>query len=811
MLEVKKLLLVCSEDNPQVRNLLELVLDELSIDWSLLSTKDFPIEISSAQTPIVFISEINEKQSLSDFIQIRSTTIAQPLLLICPSESQDLIDLSIDLKVEDIATTPFSKDELSFRIRKLLSVQNPATKTMVNSVDATLLDQVNMNVVITDTDGIIQYINPTLLNFMGYSSEELLLQHVEKLGSGKMPDLFFKEMWDVLTTGHSWQGEYQNKKKNGTIYWEGAIISPLKEKNGQLKGFLSIQRPLHDNQPTHYHNWLKSARLSCLNECRNILLHHQDETSLYQEFIHNIVEKLDYELLYIALKSDPSTKELKIVASCGRANNYLKQLDLSFDENDVSGRGPVGVSIRTRQPSFTSVDAPHFKPWKHIAESHNFRSIVCIPLITSHETFGTIGFYSKEDSYSEDELNFLKVFASELAEGIQNIRQVNEKKAQHLRLKALSDELQTITENKTWFLANMSHEIRTPLNAIIGFSRLIRDSEENVPQVIGEYLEHIDTAGQLLTDIIGNTLDLSKIESGKMEVEMIDLDLHEFIKKIYHTQQSLAISKQLDYTYQLDPNVPQWIKGDRTLLNQIVVNLIGNAMKFTEPGKKLSLSLKNDHHYFLIEVKDEGIGMTKEQLAKVFQPFEQADASTRRQFGGTGLGLTITKKIIELLNGELLVESKSGEGSKFTIRLPLIHGEEKVVKPIEKNYRKDLSAIVVDDNPINLTLMKSVMRNLNVTCQTCVSGQDFLEQVDDIKPDFILLDLHMPHMDGFEVLERMPTELIPITFILSADVIKESKEACKKMGVSTFLSKPLDMDQLIDVLSYHFPAERTLT
>jgi len=206
-------------------------------------------------------------------------------------------------------------------------------------------------------------------------------------------------------------------------------------------------------------------------------------------------------------------------------------------------------------------------------------------------------------------------------------------------------------------------------------------------------------------------------------------------------------------------------------------------------------------------VEDEGIGMNEEQLSRVFEPFEQADNSTRRQFGGTGLGLSITRKMCDLLGGELQVESTLGKGSRFTARLPLVRGERRRSGPVEKNFRPGLSAIVVDDNSINLSLMKSVMKNLKITCQTCSSGKDFLERVGEAHPDFVLLDLHMPDMDGMEVLEAMPKELLPITFMLSADVFQDSRDACHAKGVNTFLAKPLDIDEFVGVLSKAFPGE----
>lgn len=353
---------------------------------------------------------------------------------------------------------------------------------------------------------------------------------------------------------------------------------------------------------------------------------------------------------------------------------------------------------------------------------------------------------------------------------------------------------------KTHFLANMSHEIRTPLNAIIGFSRLIRESGNEDEQSTSEYLRHIDTAGSLLSEVIGNVLDLSKIEEGKMKVELTNLSLHALIKGIFHVNKSLAMAKELDYSFCIHPDAMEWVKSDRTLLNQIAMNLVSNAIKFTDKGKKVTLRLDSEGDQTQIVVEDEGIGMDKEQLSRVFKPFEQADNSTRRQFGGTGLGLAITRKMCELLGGSLEVTSELGKGSSFVASLPLERGERRTERSVERKFRSELSGVVVDDNPVNLILMKSVMKNLGIHIQTCASGEEFLKLLKLDLPDFVILDLHMPDMDGKEVLSRIPKSLLSTTFMFSADVLEESRQACLKLGVDIFLSKPLNKDELVQVL-----------
>jgi signal transduction histidine kinase/CheY-like chemotaxis protein len=369
------------------------------------------------------------------------------------------------------------------------------------------------------------------------------------------------------------------------------------------------------------------------------------------------------------------------------------------------------------------------------------------------------------------------------------------------------DQALAASEAKSSFLANMSHEIRTPLNSILGFSQLIRESPQELPKTIDSQLQNIESAGILLKDVIGNLLDLSKIEHGKLATEIKPLNIHNLILGVFNMIQGLAKEKEVLCTYHIDEDMPKWILSDGTLLNQVCMNLMSNAIKFTDAGKNIKLRLRPEEEDFEILVEDEGLGMNDEQLQRVFTPFEQADNSTRRKFGGTGLGLPISKSICELLGGELQASSSPGRGSTFFARMPLTLAKPTEIPTENSSFRDDLTIVVVDDNSMNLTLMKGILKKLSKNVLTFSSGKDALHHLKDQKPDLLLLDFHMPEMNGLEVYQGIPNHRRPITFMVSADVLKETVDECQAVGIEEYITKPLDLKQLKEALAKWFPLE----
>jgi PAS domain S-box-containing protein len=365
-------------------------------------------------------------------------------------------------------------------------------------------------------------------------------------------------------------------------------------------------------------------------------------------------------------------------------------------------------------------------------------------------------------------------------------------------------------ELKSQFLANMSHEIRTPLNGIVGIIKLLEKTPLNEKQ--HTYLRAVSASSDQLMGIINDVLDLSKIESGKLELNKVEFNFNELIRSLIDVMEIKASMKGLKLSYKIDSELPEILVGDPVSLNQILYNLIGNSLKFTLEGEiSLTVNLRKDcdnNHCIHVEiiVSDTGVGMKREVQDKIFEAFMQAESSTTRQFGGTGLGLTIVKKLVDLQNGAICVESEEGKGTKFYVHLCFNKCNSNTSENLlhisaDHSILRDKQILVVEDNFVNQLVTKDLLEDLGSLVTIAENGLVALEKLKSSSFDIILMDMQMPIMDGFEAMRRIRSTEgisdIPI-LALSANVVKSEIEKCMSNGASDYMSKPFMPEDLID-------------
>jgi PAS domain S-box-containing protein len=367
---------------------------------------------------------------------------------------------------------------------------------------------------------------------------------------------------------------------------------------------------------------------------------------------------------------------------------------------------------------------------------------------------------------------------------------------------------------KSEFLANMGHEIRTPLNVIMGFSQLLLKKNEtlSMPDSYNNVLQNIITGGEKLSSIINDILDLSKIDAGKMTLSTKTLSLRQLLETVHHNNKMQAKKKNLNFTYHLDAALPAFFRSDPIRLNQILMNLTANAIKFTPQNKAVILKAIKEKDKILFQVFDQGIGIPEDKQKIIFAPFEQIDGSSTRSYGGTGLGLAIVKKTVELLKGSIKVQSTVGEGSCFTVSIPLVESETPGLdnKPEVEDpaFKPDSVILVIEDNPMNQEMMEALFEGLGLKIQLAENGKEGIEKTLALKPDIVLMDIHMPKMDGVEAtrqIRKIPEcDDIPI-IALSADVLSEQQKKTMEIGFNAYLTKPLDFEKLLPLLTKHLP------
>ncbi|HJR15156.1 MAG TPA: response regulator [Rhodanobacteraceae bacterium] len=427
------------------------------------------------------------------------------------------------------------------------------------------------------------------------------------------------------------------------------------------------------------------------------------------------------------------------------------------------------------------------------------------PLLTTWLTIGTYLLFTTAFAY-QMHANRKQLTRNRLGLAARNA-EIEDKNAQ---LAQARDEADTANRAKSMFLANMSHELRTPLNAIIGYSELLtEEAEDTGNRALVPDIEKIRTAGKHLLGLINEVLDLSKIEAGKMELVPEEVDVAELIDGVRSTVEPLVRKK--GNTFSVECGALGSMHVDVTRLRQVLINLLGNAAKFTENGR-VTLRASRDHgdegDWLAFEVADTGIGMTPEQQQHVFQPFAQADASTARKYGGTGLGLTLSRRFAHMLGGDITLQSSQGVGSTFTVSIPASGQAAKPLQAAEQPLTEGEAVggptiLIIDDDGGGAAVMSRILAKEGYHAVPATNGEDGLRLAREIKPALILLDVLMPHVDGWTVLARLKADAqlaeIPVVMIS----VTPDRRFGVTLGAADYLVKPVEQARLLQTLRKH--------
>ena len=499
---------------------------------------------------------------------------------------------------------------------------------------------------------------------------------------------------------------------------------------------------------------------------------------------------------------DEAREEFHLRATDGLADELVEALRATPIRK---GQGAVGQLAVTREPVQIRdiADEGIYRSFvREILMRLGNRSLLAVPLLRENHLIGALSVNrNTPGEFAPEIVELLKTFATQSALAIQNARLFRE-------IEAKSRELEVASRHKSEFLANMSHELRTPLNAIIGYSEMVQEEAEDVgAKGLVPDLKKINAAGKHLLELINSVLDLSKIEAGKMELYLEVFSVPDMVRDIAAVIQPLAEKRSNRLEVRCDEGAGI-MRADLTKVRQALFNLLSNACKFTERGT-VSLTISREStgagEWLAFEIKDTGIGITPEQMTRLFQEFSQADAEVTRRYGGTGLGLALSRRLCRMMGGDISAESAAGRGSIFTIRLPASVAEPSAEAAAVGAQAKPATGqagtvLVIDDEETVRDLMERFLDKEGFRVVTAAGGPEGLRLAKEIRPDAITLDVMMPAMDGWAVLSALKSDPdlsdIPVIML----TVLDARNLGYALGATDYLTKPIDRDRLTAVL-----------
>ncbi|MGD9950651.1 MAG: PAS domain S-box protein, partial [Desulfobulbus sp.] len=651
----------------------------------------------------------------------------------------------------------------------------------------TAVEQSPASVMITDAQGTIEYVNQKFTQKTGYSFAEVKGQNPRILKSGTMPEAIYQNLWETIAAGFEWKGDLQNKRKDGNLFWESISISPMRNESGLITHFIAIKEDISERirmeEELRENERIQRALIESLPIGLAII---DGESRIIEE-----VNPFAADLFGTSRETIIGHRCHNFLCPANEGTCPISDLGLLVDESDHSILRTDGCKI------------PVLKTVRSISIKGRTKILECF------------------------------VDIRERKEAEENVRKANRQLEEAItRAEQLAREADAANKAKSQFLANMSHEIRTPMNAIIGMTHLAMQTVDSGKRQ--RFLETVQHAAESLLGLLNDILDFSKMEAGQLQLNEAPFAPTDLIKGVLATLHMPAEEKGLQLLHHLAPDLPECLVGDDMRLRQILLNLIGNAIKFTNSGS-ISLHITQEdsqepgEYQLHMSVSDTGIGIPPKKLSQIFNTFEQVDNSYARQYGGTGLGLSICRQLAALMHGRIWAESSLNSGSTFHVVVALQVGniadlpEPETISDAPLTCPSGLQILVVDDNEVNRDVAVMLLEQAHHVT-TATNGLEALQVLARADFDIVLMDVQMPVMDGLtathiirqleqglpldiELPESIGPELIPrlrerhLTIIaMTAHAMGGDREMCLSAGMDTYITKPFQPCQLLEKL-----------
>lgn len=769
------------------------------------------------------------------------------------------------------------------------------------------VEQNPASVVITDLDGNIEYVNAKFCELTGYTQEEVIGETPAILKSGHTTPEEYKEMWNTILAGKEWRGEFLNKKKNGKLYWEKALLSPVKNQQGITINYLALKEDITEQKATE--EKLENQRtlfrtiIDLIPDAvsvkdlkgRKILSNPKDVYFAGKVSEEDVLGKTDHELYPEEQANKSDLEERKVISSgipvlnnegvlIDHENNKHSVLISKVPLYDVQGKitGIVGVTNDVSVIKQAELELQHaHKSLEDVLNAAIHTSIIAtdsngIITIFSHGAEKMLGYKAEEmigvhtpriihmeseviergvelseeygqqiegfevfvhktrhEQHEERNWTYVRKDGSSLSvnlivTAIRNVadeitgflgiaHDITYQKQYEKKLLKARRAAENANRAKSEFLANVSHEIRTPMNAIVGFAEILIDKLDE--PVHKDHVKTILSSGRTLLSLINDILDLSKIEAGKLDIEYEPVSFIEILRDIKQVFMPKVKLKSLDFNLNITQDTPELIYMDQVRLNQILFNLVGNAIKFTESGHvqintKVEPCAQQGYINLSIEIEDTGIGIHADQITPIFEAFTQQSGQSNRKYEGTGLGLAISKRLVEKMNGSISVKSHIGKGSVFSVNFKNVKLAESS-DLVDKETAFDTSSIrfeharimVVDDIRFNIQILKAMLEPFDFDFIEASSGEEALDTLKTEIPDLIFMDFRMPGMNGIVTTEQIKKKQhlkhIPVVAFTASAMPSQIDEV--KELFDGYIRKPVDKKTLIQELKKYLP------